>query len=329
MRVALLERAGSIAVEDQPEPEERPGHTIVKVASVGLCGSDLHWFSEGGIGDTKLEHPLVLGHEFSGVPLQGPLAGQLVAIDPAMPCEHCERCVEGNPNLCPTVRFAGHGDVGGGLREEVAWPTAQLLPVPEGMSSAAAALLEPMGVALHALDLGHFRLGHRVAVVGCGPIGLMLVELAVAGGAAEVVAVEPLEHRRAEATRRGAHLALHPSEAAGADFQADVALEVVGHANAMEVAMRLARPGARVVLVGIAAEDTTYFPASLARGKGLTVLVQHRMGAVYPRSIDLARRKVVDLDGLVTNRFGLEQVQAGFEFAVGRQGLKTVIDIAS
>ncbi|WP_250448298.1 alcohol dehydrogenase catalytic domain-containing protein, partial [Actinotalea sp. C106] len=187
MRVARLHGVGDLRVTEEPSPAPGPGESLVEVRAVGLCGSDLHWFVEGGIGDAELGAPLVLGHELAGVVRGGPLDGRLVAVDPAVPCERCESCLEGNRNLCPTVRFAGHGAQDGGLRELATWPTHLLHPAPDAFSAADAAMLEPLGVALHAMDLGRARLGATVAVVGCGPIGLCVVQLARAAGAGRVV----------------------------------------------------------------------------------------------------------------------------------------------
>lgn len=295
---------------------------------MGLCGSDLHWFAEGGIGDEKVTSPLVLGHEFSGVPEDGPYRGRLVAVDPAMPCGECARCLEGNPNLCSRMRFAGHGPVDGGLQEYVAWPTAQLVPVPESFSPAAAALLEPLGVAVHCWGLGHGRVGSRVVIVGGGPIGLLLLQVALAAGASEVVVVEPLAHRREAALKFGASSVLEPAAARGAGVQADIAFEAAGHNDAIIASMSMVRSGARVVLVGIPSVDTISLPSSLARSKGLTVLFDHRMGHTYPMSIDLVRRNAVDLDSLVTDRSDLAGSVDAFGAAVSRGGLKTVIDVS-
>ncbi|MEO9153273.1 MAG: alcohol dehydrogenase catalytic domain-containing protein, partial [Lapillicoccus sp.] len=173
MRVARLFGAGDLRLAEESAPGPAPdGHSTVAVSAVGICGSDLHWFSEGAIGDARLTSPLVLGHEMGGRVLSGPLAGQRVAIDPAIPCERCAVCRSGDANLCPDVVFAGHGGCDGGLREVLNWPTRHLHPVPDELSDAAVAALEPLGVAIHAADLAHLRLGATVAVVGCGPIGI-------------------------------------------------------------------------------------------------------------------------------------------------------------
>ncbi|MGC8628420.1 MAG: zinc-dependent alcohol dehydrogenase, partial [Acidimicrobiales bacterium] len=262
MKATRLTAPGQLELVTEPEPEPGAGESLVRVGAVGICGSDLHWFSEGAIGDAVISRPLVLGHELGGTAVSGPLAGRRVAVDPAVPCGVCARCREGNPNLCPRVRFAGHGVTDGGLREYVAWPTELLVPVPESFSDSAVALLEPLGVALHALDLGHVHLGAPVAVVGCGPIGLMLVEAARAAGASSVVTVEPLAHRRQAALDHGAAVALLPSDVGqvGEGLEVDVAFEVAGNDDAVHEAMALVRPGGRVVLVGIPEDDRTSFP---------------------------------------------------------------------
>lgn len=336
MRVARLSEVGRLALTDEPAPVPGPGEALVRVAAVGLCGSDLHWYADGSIGDAQLTRPLVLGHEIAGVVASGPREGQRVAVDPAVPCGTCAVCLEGHRNLCPTVRFAGHGAVDGGLRELMAWPEALLHPLPDGLPAADATVLEPLGVAVHALDLAHVRLGSTVAVVGCGPLGLLLVQLARAAGATGVLAVEPLAHRREAALHSGADRAVDPADvtpegmfARGlTDTGVDVVLEVAGSAAAVELAVRAARPGGRVVLVGIPDDDRTSFPASVARRKGLTLAVARRMKDVYPRAISLVERGLVDVAGLVTARFPLADVAPAFTSAARRTGLKVVVEVA-
>ena len=211
MHVARLHAVGDLRVADEPVPATEPGTSLVRVTAVGICGSDLHWWTEAGIGDAKLDRPLVLGHEAAGIVEAGPRRGERVAIDPAIPDETCPQCRAGYRNLCPQVRFAGHGSQDGALREFLTWPSAHLVPLPDGLTDADGAVLEPLGVAIHALDLGHLRIGGAAAVIGCGPIGLLLVQLLRAAGAASVVAVDPLPHRRDAATRAGANVTADPA----------------------------------------------------------------------------------------------------------------------
>jgi L-iditol 2-dehydrogenase len=328
MRVVRLHASRDLRLATEAPPVAQAGTTIVRVTDVGLCGSDLHWFEEGGIGDSRLRRPVVPGHEIGGVIHEGPLAGTPVAVDPAIPCGTCASCSRGHRNLCPSVQFAGHGIVDGGLRELMAWPTNLLHPLPAALSSTDGAVLEPLGVAIHALDLGHLRPAGSIAVLGCGPIGLLLIQAALSCGATSVLAVEPLPHRREEARRRGATTALSPGELRdqAAEIEVDVAFELAGSDEAVQQAMEVVRPGGRVVLGGIPSDDRTSFPASLARRKGLTMALVRRMKEdVYERGLRLVETGRVDVSTLVTARFPLDRAAEAFESAVSRHGLKVVI----
>jgi len=331
--VARLHGTGDIRVESEEaalsavREDGAPGEheALVRVTAVGICGSDLHWWTEGAIGDARLAHPLVLGHEAAGVIESGPRAGQRVAIDPAITCGTCRACRDGYRNLCYRIRFAGHGDTDGMLRQVMAWPAELLHPLPDTVSDAAGALLEPLGVALWSLDLGHFHLGGTASVAGCGPNGLLLIQLLRAAGASRVIAVEPLAHRREAAARHGADLVLSPDEPVSG-LGVDVACEVAGNDDGVRIALESVRPGGRVVLAGIPDDDTTTFSASLARRKGLTIAMTRRMNEVYPRAISLAARGAVDLDGLVSTRAPIAGTADAFAAAASRSGLKLIIE---
>jgi L-iditol 2-dehydrogenase len=324
MWTARLHAPGDIRLAQEPVPAPGPGMSLVRVTAVGICGSDLHWWDEAGIGDAQLERPLVLGHENAGVIADGPRRGQRVAIDPAIPDETCPQCRRGYRNLCPQVRFAGHGVTDGGLREFLAWPAALLHPLPDALSDADGALLEPLGVALHALDLGHLRLGQSAAVIGCGPIGLMLIQLLLAGGASPVLAADPLPHRSQAAARLGARpVGIEP--AGHGDPDVDTAFEVAGTDDAVNAAMAAVRPGGRVVLAGIPGGDRTSFRASVARRKGLTIAMSRRMNEAYPRAIALAGSGRMALGPLVTHTAPLADVADAFRLAARREGLKVVV----
>jgi L-iditol 2-dehydrogenase len=327
VRTARLHAVGDLRVADEPMPDAAPGMSLVQVTAVGICGSDLHWWDEGAIGDAKLTHPLVLGHEGAGVIAEGPRAGQRVAIDPAIPCETCRACRDGYRNLCYRLKFSGHGDTDGMMREFMAWPTTALHPLPDRVSDADGAMLEPLGVAIHSVDLGHLPFGGTASVIGCGPIGLLLIEVLKVAGAGSVLAVEPLAHRREAAERLGADEVADPAafdEALRAGV--DVAFEAAGNNEGVELAMASVRPGGRVVLVGIPGDDVIRFGASLARRKGLTIAMVRRMNEVYPRAISLAERGVVDLGSVVTSRTGLGEIPAAFGAAARRTGLKAIIE---
>jgi L-iditol 2-dehydrogenase len=259
----------------------------------------------------------------------GPRDGTRVAVDPAIPCERCATCRRGQRNLCPAVVFAGHGSRDGAMRELLAWPAQLLHPLPDALSDADGAMLEPLGVALHAFDLGHVRVGARVGVFGCGPIGLLLLQVARAAGAGQVVAADLLPHRREAAAAIGADEVLDAaaSDVLGAadDAELDVTFEVGGTDGAVELALAAARPGGRVVLAGIPDDDRTSFTASLARRKGLTIAMARRMHETYPRATALVEQGLVDVRSLVTHRFPLPRATEAFETASARLGLKVVV----
>ena len=334
MRVLRLHGVGDLRLHTEPDPVPGPDESLVRVSAVGLCGSDIHWFSEGCIGDSRLENPLVLGHEFSGIVESGELSGQLVAVDPAIPCGICERCLEGNPNLCPSVRFAGDVTRDGALCERVSWPSQCLHPLPESFAATDGCMLEPLGVAIHSVDLGHLKPGMTVAVLGCGTIGLLTLQVARAAGATRLFATDVLRHRLEAAESLGVTSTIRADEGreAGGILDAtngkgvDVAFEAAGENQAVEAAMAVTRPGGKVILVGIPAQDRTTFTASVARRKGLTIKLVRRMKATYPRAIELVKTGLVNVRPLVTHRFPLEEAETAFSVASKREGIKTIIE---
>ena len=322
MKALRLHSPGDLRLHDEPPPEPAAGEVLLRIAAVGLCGSDRHWFTEGAIGDAELTRPLVLGHEFVATIESGPRAGERVAVDPAHACGRCAQCLEGLDHLCPNGRFAGHGITDGALRSLIAWPERLTYPIPDSVPDAEASLLEPLGVALHAFDLGSVKHSsvaplRTAGVFGCGTIGLLLVQLLRLAGA-EVYAADPLEHRLAAAEALGA--TAEPREV-------DVAFEVAGTDDAVDVALQWTRPAGRVVLVGIPDGDRTSFSASVARRKGLTLLLSRRMTQHdLPRAIGLVEAGSVSLGGLVTERHGLDGWADAFAGLTQQRGLKIVIE---
>jgi L-iditol 2-dehydrogenase len=315
MRVVRMRAARRLEMQEEPMPQCGAGEERVRIGAVGLCVSDRHWFREGGIGDARLTRPVVPGHEFAGWTDEG----KLVAIDPAIPCEVCEFCREGNPNLCSSLRFAGHGREDGALREFIAWPSRCLFPLPETFTVADGAMLEPLGVAIHTVNLGKLRAGMRVGVFGCGPIGLLVMQVARLEGASEVFITEPLAHRRAIALGWGAR-EWKP------EIEVEVAFECAGENAAVEDAIQAVRPGGRVILGGIPDDDRTSFQASVARRKGLSIKIVRRMKHTYPRAIQMVADGLVDVRSLVTHHFPLEKSMDAFNVLDRREGVKVVIE---
>ncbi len=299
--------------------EGREGEILIDVASVGVCGSDLHYYKDGGIGSAVIKSPFVPGHEFGGrlcddVEDLGLKRGQLVAVDPAKSCGHCEWCREGHPNLCPSVEFTGAPPLDGAMTERIWASKSQLVALPDSFDGLDAAMLEPLGVAIHAVGLAKPRMLERAGVLGCGPIGLLIVQVLKAAGAGEIIACDPLPHRRAMAEKIGA-------DRVGDDVSSIVEWSAGGCPLVVEAtnspfgfrdAVRATRIGGRIVLVGIPDGDTYTLPAADARRRGLKIKFARRMGHVYPLAIQFLTAGKVDVRSTVTHRVGLEEAPGVF-----------------
>jgi len=343
MKAMLVYGARDLRLAEWPKPEPGPGEVLVRVKSVGICGSDVHNYVYGEIGGAIIKEPLIIGHELSGViealgpGVQGPPVGTPVAVDPSMSCGRCEFCREGSPNICPHVRFFGVAPVHGGLREYLTHPADLVFPLPEGMDFDEGALLEPMGVATYVAELADLRPGDRVAVLGCGPIGLLCIELVRLSGAAEILASDLVGERLEAARRLGADMAYNASSEDVVrrimdhthGRGVDVTIEAAGAVEAVEQAMAVTKPGGTVVLVGIPPEDRITFKASIPRRKGLTVKFDRRMKHTYPRCMALWATGRVDLKALATHHFPLERLPEAFDLVIRRADgvLKAMITI--
>jgi L-iditol 2-dehydrogenase len=332
MRAAKLYGARDFRIENVPDPgAPGPGEALVKIGTVGVCGSDLHTYADGRIGDTVVIDPLVLGHEFAGtIAAVGPDArdgqhrplkvGQRVAVEPGLPCWHCDMCEAGHPNLCRNLGFMGLAPDDGALQDFRLCPSRNCFPLPDTLTLHEGALLEPLGVALHAVDLAKIRLEQRVAVLGCGPIGLLIMKLAKLAGAGPLVALDQFEWRLEAAKRFGADAVINIKDvdavAAVHDFTqgrgAQVVFEAAWAGDAVAQAVEMADLGGHLVLAGIPGDDHSHFRHSPARRKGLTFRLVRRMKHTYPRTIALAAGRSVVLEDLITHCFALEEVGAAY-----------------
>jgi L-iditol 2-dehydrogenase len=347
MTAARLHGPRDLRVERVPRPgAPGRGEVLLRVKSTGICGSDLHSYHDARIGDTAVTAPLILGHEFSAVVhavgrdafdgAHRPLApGTRVAVDPAQPCHRCEFCERGHPNLCRLLAFCGNYPYGGSFCEYMVMPARCCFPVPASLDDAEAALLEPLGVALHAVDLAGIRVGDSAAIIGMGPIGLLVLQLARLAGADPVFATDTLAWRLARARKYGAVPIRADRDDAVRRIQkdtggrgVDVAIEAAWADQSVADAAEMARLGGRVVIVGIPGDDRMAMKASTARRKGLTIVLSRRMKHTYPRAIRLATEGRVDLAGLVTHRFPLRRVAEAFAINAAYQDrvVKIMID---
>lgn len=332
MLAAQLHGLKDLRIERVPRPgAPGGGQVLLRVRTTGICGSDMHSYKDARIGDTPIAGPLILGHEFSAVvEVVGPDSldghfqklrpGTRVAVDPAQPCGQCELCEKGHPNLCCHLAFCGNFPYGGSLCEWMHMPARSCFPVPRAIDDESAALLEPLGVAIHAVDFAKLRVGYSVAILGAGPIGLLILQVARLAGADPIFVTDkfpwrlelarkwdgiPIRYDREDATRR----ILKETHGRGVD----VAIEAAWAEETVAQAAEMARLGGRLVVVGISGGNRLELNASVARRKGLTIVMSRRMKHTYPRAIRLAQGGRVDLRGLISHRFPLKKAADAFQ----------------
>lgn len=341
MRVAKLTAIRRFAVFDEEPPVPGPGEVLVRSEEVGICGSDIHYFQDGRIGDSVVTFPFTLGHETAGViealgpGVHGPPVGTRVAIEPGITCGECEWCRRGNPNLCPHVRFHGSPPVEGTFCQCFAHPAHLCIPLDDGLSFDDGVMLEPLAIGIHAVRLMHLEPGATVVLIGCGPVGLMALAVAAVSGAEEIIAVERLGYRLELARRYGAtHLveAGHEDPVAAVERithgrGADVVLEATNDPDAAAWTVHMAAPGGSIGLIGIPPADTVSLDAHTARRKGLTVRWVRRSKHAVEPAMRLVTSGKVPLAGLVTHHVPLAEVQRGFELVegYGEQVFKAVV----
>ena len=337
MKAIRIYGINDLRLEEVPEPVIGDQDILLQTASVGICGSDVHYFQEGGTGSLQLDQPLILGHEFSAWMGSGTKKKKLVTVDPAIPCGQCEFCQEGNPNLCENIGFAGAEETDGAMQEFVSWPLENIYPLPEQITPQEAALFEPIGIAIHALRLGKVFPGMEVGVFGSGAIGLLTIQMAKIAGATRIFATDKLEHRLALALDCGATdvLLADGKEAdqilkSTAGRGLDITFEAAGDDGAaVEAAVQSSKRGGTTVLIGIPNQDITSFTASAARRRGLTIKLSRRMKHTYPTTIRLVNQGLLNLDPLITHQFPMEEYEEAFQTAANRQGVKVFINFSS
>jgi L-iditol 2-dehydrogenase len=326
MIVAELAGLRNFRLHEQPDRDPGPGEIQVKVKAVGICGSDLHYYFEGGIGDTPCTYPMVLGHEPSGEVLKvgagvsGWAKGDRAILEPAVYCYHCEYCMAGKHNVCANLRFFSTPSDPGFFRQVMTLPATNVVPLPAGLSWEEGTLSEPLAIVFHSMKFADPRPGETVALFGAGPIGLLtLIVLKLAG--ARVWVMEPVAHRRELASKLGADAVLDPKaidivrqikqDTAGRGV--DISIDCAAKDGTMNQCLRVARNAARVVYTGIPSEMTVNLEFHEIRRKELTLYNVRRSNHETDLAVRLLTERPELFGDIVSHRMPMERIGAAFD----------------
>ena len=345
MRVAELTARHSFRLTARGIEDPQPGFVQVRVTSVGICGSDLHNFADGSVGDTPSVYPMVLGHEpagvvvKSGVGVTGWSAGDQALLEPAIYCYHCEFCMTGRHNVCSNLRFLSQPEEPGFFRDYVNLPARNLLPLPKGLSMLQATLFEPLAVVLHSMKFVQPRPGETAAVFGAGPIGQMTVAVLKMSGISRVWAIDPVPHRREQALKAGADAAIDPRAddpvkrimADTGKRGVDVAVDCAALGPSMNQCLHAVRNAGRVVITAIPAEAEPRLQFHAMRRKEVSLYTVRRSNHESALALELLVQHNARFAPTITHTRPLEKVEEAFfileryEDGVG----KIAIDLAN
>ncbi|WP_264670822.1 NAD(P)-dependent alcohol dehydrogenase [Arthrobacter sp. VKM Ac-2550] len=332
MKASVLVRPRSVEVESRPLPELEADEVLVRISAVGVCGSDVHYFNEGRIGDFVVKSPLVLGHEAAGTIVAVGTAvnpgrlGERVSIEPQRPNPHSKQTLAGAYNLDPSMEFYATPPVDGAFMEYVKIQSHFAFAVPDEISDEAAALMEPLSVGIAAMQKAQVTPGARVLITGAGPIGIICAQVAKAYGATEVIVSDLNGQRREKALHFGADRVIDPmsTDMVNLGLDVDAFIEASGATPALQSGIRNVAPAGRIVLVGMGADEVA-LPISLIQSKELVVTGIFRYANTWPIAIDLVRTGKVDLDSLVTGVYGLAEVPQALLNSTKPESMKTIV----
>jgi len=342
MKAAVLTGIRKIEIRDIPKPRlMKPTDVLLRVNAAGLCGSDIHYYAEGRIGDQVVRYPFTVGHECAGVIdeagsiVQGLKPGSRVAVDPAVVCRTCDQCLAGRPNTCRRLLFLGTpGQLDGCLSEFIVIPAENCHPLAEGVSFEEGVLVEPLSVGIHSFRLLESFRPQKIAILGAGPIGLSVLLAARAYGVSKIYATDKIDARVKAARTAGAAWSGNPdredivAEIAGREpGLIDSVFECSGDPAALDQAIDLLRPGGKLMILGIPAADRVSFDVHKIRRKEIVIHNVRRQRHCYAEALDLIRTKRADVRFLATHEFRLEETPEAFELAAGyRDGvIKAII----
>lgn len=344
MKVAVMEGIGKMGYTQRPIPTPKDDEVLVKLEYVGICGSDMHYYETGAIGDYVVKPPFVLGHEPGGTVVEVGSnvkhlkVGDRVALEPGKTCGHCEFCRQGKYNLCPNVVFFATPPVDGVFQEYVAHEAALCFKLPENVSTLEGALIEPLAVGFHAANQGEAHAGQTAVVMGAGCIGLVSMMALKAEGVSRVYVVDVMQKRLDKALELGADGVINGRDEDAVEAVrritggagCDLVIETAGTEITTRQAIHMAKKGANLVLVGYSKTGEMTLPMSLVLDKELTFKTVFRYRHIYPMAIDAVAAGKVNLKGIVTNIFDFDDIQNAMDKSVSDKAniVKAVVKIA-
>ena len=341
MRSAVLTDTETIELHEVDRPEAGPDEVLVRMREVGICGSDVHYWEHGRIGDFVVEGPLVLGHESAGVvettgdAVSGIEPGDRVALEPGVPCRRCSYCLRGHYHLCPDIEFMATPPDNGAFSEYVAWPADFVHPLPDGVSMREGALCEPLSVGLHATELADIEPGNSVLITGAGPIGLVTLETVTARGAGPVAITDIVPAKLERARNRGARAAIDVSDVTVEDAVADltdgsgfdVVIEASGSRPAYQTALDAVGVGGTVVCLGLPTDGVIPIDVVELAAREVRLQGSFRFANTYPAALELLTDGQVDVAGLVDETYPIDDISTGFEQTRSPEIVKVMITL--
>lgn len=330
MRVAVLTDGQTIEFKERSKPALGKNEVLVKTQEIGICGSDLHFYEHGRIGDNVVENPLVLGHESAGEIVEtGDAVANLhprdrVALEPGVPCRQCQFCKRGDYQLCQHETFMAAPPDDGAFAEYIAWPADFAHKLPEHVTTLGGTLCEPLSVGIHACRRGNVTVGDTVVITGAGPIGQLTLQAAEAAGATNIIVSDVVEEKLTLAKTRGADLVIDVSTddlaTVVTDYThgngADVVIEASGAKPAAETIIDLGAPGATAVAIGFPDESNISIDLHKLIRNEIDFRGSYRYSNTYDVALDLIANNIVDVVDIVDFRYPFEELVEAFEKAL-------------
>ncbi len=328
MKAVMLTGINTMEMMEVPDPgKPAKGELLLRVDVVGVCGSDIHYYTTGRIGTQVVEYPFTVGHEFAGTVLEtgeGVInfkPGDRVAVDPAMPCYRCDQCKGGREHTCRHLKFLGcPGQAEGSLSEMIIMPSGSCFHIPEEMSFSEAALAEPLSIGYYAAKLSQISKGDNIAILGAGPIGDSVLISSLSMGAGRIHVTDKINSRLDIATKLGADSVCNVDICSAVEeiktcepLLLDIVYECCGKQEALDQAVELLRPGGKLMVVGIPQFDRWSFVADMARRKELSIIHVRRQNDCMQAAIDLISSGIVDSSLLITHTFTFENSKQAFD----------------